>query len=252
MYIFASAALPSGQAMKGDLEHDIIVPQLASGKVYAYRSTEYIKDMGTPERLAQVERDMASGVTRARNLQQKQKAIFLDRDGTINVYKGLVTKPSQLELIAGAAEAIRKINRSEYLAICLTNQPVIARGEVTFAELNAIHARLDTLLGEHGAYLDDLFFCPHHPDRGFPGERSELKIACSCRKPQPGMLLEAAKRYNIDLKQSYMIGDSDRDIGAGQAAGCRTVGVRTGSAAQFKNEAEMVCESLGEAVRQIL
>jgi D-glycero-D-manno-heptose 1,7-bisphosphate phosphatase len=225
LYVFSADSLPSGEAVRRDLEHDIIIRKLNDGKVYAYRSTEYVKDMGTPERLSQVERDIESGMAAARSLRNKQKAIFLDRDGTINVRDGFITKRERLRLIDGAAEAIRRINQSEYLAICVTNQPVIARGDVTFDELNAIHARLDTLLSEQGAYLDDVLFCPHHPDRGFEGERADYKIDCDCRKPKPGLLLRAAKRYNIDLTQSYMIGDSDRDIGAGQAAGCKTIRV---------------------------
>lgn len=223
IYVFSANALPCGEATKRDLEHDIIIPYLGTGKVYAYRSTEYVKDMGTPQRLAQVNADISNGITAARSMRNKQKAIFLDRDGTINILDGFITKPDQIRLIDGAAEAIRRINRSEYLAICVTNQPVIARGDVTFEELNAIHARLDMLLGEQGAYLDDLLFCPHHPDRGFAGERPEYKIDCDCRKPKPGLLLQAAEKYDIDLSQSYMIGDTDRDIGAGQAAGCREV-----------------------------
>jgi D-glycero-D-manno-heptose 1,7-bisphosphate phosphatase len=225
LYVFSANSLRSGEAVKRDLEQDIIIRKLNNGKVYAYHSTEYVKDMGTPERLSQVERDIESGIAAARSLRNKQKTIFLDRDGTINVCDGFVMKREQLRLIDGAAEAIRRINQSEYLAVCVTNQPVIARGDVTFDELNAIHARLDTLLGEQGAYLDDLLFCPHHPDRGFEGERADCKIDCDCRKPKPGLLLQAAKRYNIDLTQSYMIGDSDRDIGAGQAAGCKTIRV---------------------------
>jgi D-glycero-D-manno-heptose 1,7-bisphosphate phosphatase len=243
LYVFSASALPSGAVVKRDLEHDIIIPLLASGKVYAYRSSEYVKDMGTPARLAQVEEDIKSGMAAARSLRKKQKALFLDRDGTINVYSGLITKPSQLELCAGAAEAIAQINRSEYLAICITNQPVIARGDVSLAELEEIHARLDTLLGEQGAYLDDLYFCPHHPDRGFAGERVEYKIECACRKPKPGLLLQAAEHYNIDLSKSYMIGDSDRDIGAGEAAGCQTIKI---------GDPPMFCSSLLEAVNKII
>ena len=220
IYILNAEVLPDGAAVRRNLNRDIIIPQIASGKVFAYRSTEYVKDMGTFARLQQVESDVKSGVDAARSLKNKQKAIFLDRDGTINIFAGLVTNPDQIALVDGVAEAIRKINSSEYLAICITNQPVIARGDVTFEELDAIHARLDTLLGHEGAYLDDLFFCPHHPDKGFDGERAEFKIDCDCRKPKPGLIFRAAQKYNIDLAQSYMIGDSSRDIDAGRAAGC--------------------------------
>ena len=116
----------------------------------------------------------------------------------------------------------RRIDRSGYLAIVVTNQPVIARGEATWEELRRIHCKMETLLGREGAYLDDIFICPHHPDKGFAGERPEYKIDCDCRKPKPGLLLRAARQYNIDLTESWMLGDSERDVLAGRAAGCRT------------------------------
>lgn len=223
IYVLNSSVLPEGAAVKRNLNKDIIIPTIRNGKVFAYRSSEYVKDMGTISRLRQVENDINSGVDVARSLKNMQKAIFLDRDGTINVFDGLIVKPEQIRLVDDAAQAIREINSSEYLAVCVTNQPVIARGDVTFEELDAIHARLDGLLGEQGAYLDDLFFCPHHPDKGFVGERAEFKIECDCRKPKPGLLLRAAQKYNIDLSKSYMIGDTERDVEAGRAAGCTSL-----------------------------
>ena len=105
----------------------------------------------------------------------------------------------------------------------ITNQPVIARGEVTWAQLAEIHRKLETLLGWQGAYVDDIFVCPHHPDKGFRGECPEYKIICDCRKPKPGLLLQAAESYNIDLSESWMVGDSPQDMEAGRAAGCKTV-----------------------------
>ena len=103
----------------------------------------------------------------------------------------------------------------------VTNQPVIARGEVTWSELDEIHNKMETELGKQGAYLDAIYFCPYHPHKGYEGEVVELKIDCDCRKPKPGMLLKAAEDYNIDLKQSFMIGDSDNDVQAGINAGCK-------------------------------
>ncbi len=208
---------------KTDLDRDLLKPSIPDGKIYAYRSPEYVKDMGTPERIREVERDIETGFVRSRNLSQKQKAVFLDRDGTVNKYVGFLRDIDDFELLDGAAEAIRRINRSGYLAIVVTNQPVIARGEVTWEELREIHRKMETLLGQEGAYLDDIFICPHHPDRGFPGERPEYKFDCDCRKPKPGLLLQAAEKYNIDLTASWMLGDSQSDIKAGQAAGCHTV-----------------------------
>ena len=107
------------------------------------------------------------------------------------------------------------------MAIVVTNQPVIARGEVTWDELHEIHRKMETLLGKDGAYIDGIYICPHHPDKGFEGERPEYKFNCDCRKPKPGMLMQAAKDFNIDLSLSYMIGDSDNDMKAGEMGGCR-------------------------------
>jgi D,D-heptose 1,7-bisphosphate phosphatase len=208
---------------KMDLDRDILKPAISSGNIFAYNTPEYIKDMGTPERYRQVSEDMEKGFVKSRNLSKPQKAVFLDRDGTINAVNSFVTSPEKLMLLDGAAEAIRIINQSGYLAIVITNQPVIARGEVTIEELNIIHNKMETELGKSGAFLDDIFFCPHHPDKGFSGERLEYKIDCDCRKPKPGMILQAAAKYNIDLAQSYMVGDSRRDVGAAIAAGCTPV-----------------------------
>ena len=204
---------------KIDLDRDVLKPNIPSGKIFAYDTPEYIKDMGTPDRFYETEKDIESGKVHARNLKNKQKAIFLDRDGTINKMVGFVTKPEQFKLIEGAAEAIKAINKSGYLAIVVTNQPVIARGDCTFEELQTIHDKMETELGKVGAFIDAIYVCPHHTDKGFEGERPEYKCNCDCRKPKPGLLLKAAKDFNIDLSESYMIGDSHRDVEAGENAG---------------------------------
>ena len=206
---------------KVDLDRQILKPLCGTGKMFCYDSPEYVKDMGTPERFHQVEADYKNGVVQAKNLHNKQKAIFLDRDGTINKYVGFLRNIDNFELIEGVSEAIKKINQSGYLAIVVTNQPVIARGEVTWDELHEIHKKMETLLGKDGSYIDGIYICPHHPDKGFEGERPEYKFVCDCRKPKPGLLLKAAKDFNIDLSQSYMIGDSDNDVEAGKNAGCK-------------------------------
>ena len=206
---------------KIDLDRDVLKPNIPSGKIFAYDTPEYIKDMGTPDRFYETEKDIESGKVHARNLKNKQKAIFLDRDGTINKMVGFVTKPEQFELIEGAAEAIKAINKSGYLAIVVTNQPVIARGDCTFEELQTIHDKMETELGKVGAFVDAIYVCPHHTDKGFEGERPEYKCNCDCRKPKPGLLLQAAKDFNIDLSESYMIGDSHRDVEAGEKAGVK-------------------------------
>lgn len=213
---------------KIDLDRDVLKPRVSHGDLFSYESPEYIRDMGTPQRYWQVCEAMKKGIPGLRNLAQPQKAIFLDRDGTINVHKGFLTHWEQIELLPGAARAIERINQSEYLAIIVTNQPVIARGECTWKELMDIHRALQMKLGEQGAYVDDILICPHHPDKGFPGERSEYKIDCECRKPKPGLLMKAAAKYNIDLSRSFMLGDSDSDVAAGIAAGCHSIRIGPG------------------------
>jgi histidinol-phosphate phosphatase family protein len=212
---------------KTDLDRDILKPIIPEGTLYVYDSPEYVRDVGTPDRYRQAERDIQSGVVAAKSLHNKQKAVFLDRDGTINRHVGFLRNIDDFELLPGAADMIRRINKSGYLAIVVTNQPVIARGEVSWEELSEIHNKMETLLGQQGAYVDDIFVCPHHPDKGFAGERAEYKINCSCRKPKPGMLLQAAQKYNVDLRLSWMVGDSKSDMEAGRAAGCQCYCVHT-------------------------
>lgn len=208
---------------KMDLDRDVLKPLISFGELYAYYSPEYVKDMGTPERLKEVEKDIERGKVRSRNLGKKQRAVFLDRDGTINRYVGFLRNEEQLELLPGVASAIRTLNQLGYLVIVVTNQPVIARGETTVEELREIHNKMETLLGQEGAYVDAIYYCPHHPDQGYENEIKELKIICECRKPKPGMLLQAAMDFNIDLSLSWMAGDGERDIQAGKSAGCHTV-----------------------------
>ena len=212
----------NGKPIKVDLDRQLLKPLAGTGKMFCYDSPEYVKDMGTPERYYAVCEDYKAGRVSGKNLKNKQKAVFLDRDGTINKYVGFLRNIDEFELIDGVSDAIKKINASGYLAVVVTNQPVIARGEVSFEELEVIHNKMETLLGKEGAYLDAIYFCPHHPHKGYEGERPELKFDCDCRKPKPGMLLKAALDFNIDLAQSWMIGDGENDVKAGQNAGCRT------------------------------
>ena len=208
---------------KVDLDREVLKPLIPTGELYVYDSPEYVKDMGTPDRFFAVTEDIRSGKVHAKNLSNPQKCVFLDRDGTLNKYVGFLRDIDQLELLPGVAEAVRKINESGYLAIVVTNQPVIARGEVTVAELQEIHNKLETLLGAEGAYVDAIYYCPHHPHKGYEGEVPELKIDCECRKPKAGMLLQAAKDFHIDLAASYMVGDSDNDVQCGINAGCTPI-----------------------------
>lgn len=257
VYVVSPSLLSDLPAVdKFDFEKDVMAPSLKSGRVFAYKSSEYVKDCGTPDRYEAVTHDLESGIVSKKNLSHKQKAVFLDRDGTINVFGDYVRKASDLSLMDDAGEAIGRINASEYLAICVTNQPVVARGEATLEELKNIHNKMEDLLGEQGAYLDDLFFCPHHPDKGHPGEVKELKIDCDCRKPKIGMLLKAKERYNIDLSESYMVGDTGRDVQTGINAGCKTILLTCGDPrpeVRFASaKPDYVCSSLSEAVDIIL
>lgn len=206
---------------KIDLDRDILKPNIKTQRIFVYKTPEYIKDMGTPDRFYETEEDIKSGKVHSRNLSQKQKAVFLDRDGTINKSNGFITKPEDFELLPDVSSAIKKINKSGYLAIVVTNQPVIARGDCTFEQLQEIHNKMETELGKDGAFVDAIYFCPHHTDKGFAGERIEYKFDCNCRKPKPGMILKAAKDFNIDLSKSFMVGDSKNDILSGENAGTK-------------------------------
>ncbi len=217
LFIFCPIILTQIEVgVKSHIEKNILPRCLEAGmNLFGYVSPEYIKDMGTPDRYETVCHDFESGKVARLNIKNPRPAIFLDRDGTINEEINLLYKPEQLKLIDGAAEAIRLINKSEYLAVIVTNQPVIARNLCSIEELEYIHATLETELGKEGAYVNAIYYCPHHPDKGYPEERPEYKIYCDCRKPMPGMLLQAAKDWNIDLSRSVMIGDTTRDMQAG-------------------------------------
>lgn len=240
---------------KYNYEKDIIAPLINDGKVVSYKSSEYAKDMGTPERYRRVQEDYNSGICDAKNLANKQKAIFLDRDGTINEYVGFLRKEEDFRLIPGVSEAIKKINNSGYLAIVVTNQPVIARGEVTEEELEEIHKKMETLLGLDGAYIDDIYYCPHHPDKGFEGEIPELKIECDCRKPKTGMLEKATREHNIDLSSSIMIGDSTLDIKMAENAGMQSILLKTGQKGEdgkYEVSPTLIAEDLNDAINKII
>ncbi len=241
---------------KTDLEKQVLWPLARQGgAVYAYLSPEYIKDVGTPERITAAAGELERGVVAARNLEKKQKCVFLDRDGTVNQYRGLISTPEQLELEPCAAEAIRLLNRSGYLAVVVTNQPVVARGMCSVEDVENIHRKLSTLLGQEGAYLDGIAFCPHHPDKGYPEENPAYKIPCRCRKPDIGMLTACAERFNIDLAQSWMVGDTTVDLQTGLNAGTHTALVLTGEAGRdgkYDVQPQRTGADLLDVVKQII
>ena len=235
-----------------------VLPQVVDDgeRVFAYRSLEYAKDIGTPARIAQAEADLRSGRVERLGLQTSKPAIFVDRDGVLNTEINGVHVPEQLALLDGVGQAVREANRAGIPVICVTNQPDVAKGLLTAQTVDAVHAALDTRLAETGAYLDDLLYCPHHPETGWPNEVVELKIECACRKPRPGMLLQAARSHNLDLSRSWMIGDRYADIAAAHAAGARGALVKTGHAGddktRFAEEADGVFDNLSEAFAHII
>jgi D,D-heptose 1,7-bisphosphate phosphatase len=223
----ARAAFPEEGIV--DFAKDVFPWLLTQGaELRGYVSSEYIKDIGTPDRLDRACAALASGKVQRASLKHPQRAVFLDRDGTLNVPNGHIARPDALEVFDIAPEAVRVLNGTEYRVVMVTNQPVVARGDCTPEGLAHIHAKLETLLGRHGAYLERIYYCPHHPDKGFDGEVAALKIVCDCRKPQPGLLRRAAADLNIALSESWMIGDSAADIQAAAACGVTSVLVRTG------------------------
>jgi len=220
---------------KQDFIKDLIPCLLARGEsVYAYNTTEYLRDMGTVARYELVEHDIETGLMSKMNRNQKRPTIFLDRDGVLNEerdWKG-VTEADELTVLPGAAEAVKLINDAAWLAVVVTNQPQIAKGFTTEAELDRIFAKLETELGFGGAKLDRVYYCPHHPEQGFEGEIPELKIACDCRKPRPGMILRATEELPVDMHQAYLVGDRKADIALAREVGIGAFGVRTGYGCQ--------------------
>jgi histidinol-phosphate phosphatase family protein len=207
-----------------DFGKDVFPAALKNGeRIRAYITPEYITDMGTKDRFARVCKDVESGKVRRLNRKYSRPAIFLDRDGVINENMDNDISFDSFHLLPEVTRAIALVNKSDYLCIVVTNQPMIAKGFITFEELEKIHKKMETLLGQEGAFIDGIFFCPHHPEKGFEGEIPELKIDCVCRKPKTGMFTKAQKDFNIDMSRSWMIGDSETDILAGKNTGCKTI-----------------------------
>ena len=223
--------------------------------LHGYRSPEYIKDAGTPERLKRVENDLRTGVVARSTLAVKRPAIFLDRDGTINEEVAYLTRPEQIKIIPGAAEAIRLLSGAGYRIVVVTNQPVIARGDCTQEQLTRIHDCVEMALSREGAFIDRIYHCPHHPDKGFEGERPELKFDCKCRKPNGGMVRQAVRELNLDLSGSWLIGDRTGDIQTAHNCGVRSVLLRTGIGGRdkrYKATPDYVFDDLLAAARYIV
>lgn len=224
-------------------------------QISAYNSPEYIKDCGTPDRLDGALRDYKSDKIVNARLDIPQKVIFLDRDGTINYDVGHLSNQKDLVLLDGVADAIKLINNSHYRCIVVTNQPVVARGDCSFATVEKIHNIIEMRIGEKGAFIDRFYFCPHHPDSGFENERSELKVFCKCRKPGTGLLDRASVDFNIDFSNSWFIGDTTVDIMTAKNGNLSSVLVQTGAAGmdgKFQVDADYTAPDLLSAVKLIL
>ncbi len=157
-----------------------------------------------------------------------KKAIFLDRDGTIIKFKFPLTQESEVQLLDNAGKAIKIMNDKGYLVIIVSNQPAIAMNYCSKEKVDSIHRYLLGKLAEYGARVDAVYYCPHF-DGEFQGGNKALLHPCSCRKPSPGLIFKASEDFDIDLKKSYMVGDTYKDIGAGNAAGCKSIFVKSGA-----------------------
>lgn len=250
VYIFSNKIF---DYIEKNINQDIgkhILPKIvdSGSSLYAYVTPEYIKDMGTADRFEKVKKDFITGKVARLNKKNKRPCIFLDRDGVINHNMDNNPLTENFELLPDVTKAIKEINKSDYLAVIVTNQPMIAKGFVTFEEVENTHKKMETLLGNEGAFVNAIYYCPHHPEKGFEGEIEELKIDCNCRKPKSGMLLSAAEDLNIDLENSWIVGDSERDLIAGKNVGCKTIFISN----KNSMHADFKASNLYEAVIKIL
>ncbi|MDD5139088.1 MAG: HAD-IIIA family hydrolase [Verrucomicrobiales bacterium] len=238
-----------------DFGKDVFPAMVRAGeKLLGYNSPEFIKDIGTPARYDKISAQFAAGIVQRSSLATPQRAVFLDRDGTLIPDMDCLRNADELELLPGVAGAIHELNLQGWRTVVITNQPVIAKGFCDEAELQKIHNKLESLLGREHAFIDRIYFCPHHPEKGFPGERPELKTECDCRKPKTGMIQKAVAELNIDLKQSWLVGDTTTDLQTAKNAGLKSILVRTGSAGRdgkFDAPPDFVCNDLRQAAQII-
>jgi len=250
-YAFKKKTLvDSAKKIKGnsqiDLDRQLIPDLVNSGFIgKGVRNTGFIQDCGTPERHQYVNLKW----NEIENRSIVRPAIFLDRDGTINKLNGFITKLEQIEVFEDAPPFISLMNKLNFWVIVVTNQPVIARGDVTYEMLDKFHAKIESIIFDGGGIIDDFFFCPHHPDAGFIGELADLKISCKCRKPEIGLVEQACARYPINLKNSWMIGDTWRDCELAKNVGMNFIGIASHDSDEINSN---YVKTLSEAARIIL
>ena len=261
LYVLEKRALANFSAARKpqpgilDFGKDVFPALVRAGEsLLGYNSPEFIKDIGTPARYDKISAQFAAGIVQRSSLATPQRAVFLDRDGTLILDMNCLRSADGLELLPGVSEALHELNLQGWRTVVVTNQPVIAKGFCDEAELQRIHNKMESLLGREHAFIDRIYFCPHHPEKGFPGERPELKIDCDCRKPKTGMIQKAVAELNIDLSQSWLIGDTTTDMQTAKNAGVKSILVRTGSAGRdgkFDAAPDFVCNDLRQAVEII-
>ena len=227
-----------------------ILPKLLKKKckIFAYNTREYVKDVGTPKRIRLVKKQIQTKKFTNGNIDKKLPAIFLDRDGVINKEYHNFKYQDPMNINKGAVSAVKKINNKGYLSVIITNQSAVAKGFITLDKLKNDHKKLEYYFGTKGAYFDRIYFCPYHPEKGFEGENKKYKKKSTWRKPDNGMLLQAIKDLNIDIKKSYMIGDQSVDYYAAKKTGikCLLVGEK------FKMKGSKNYKNLFNAIEAII
>jgi histidinol-phosphate phosphatase family protein len=232
LYVLRREALRpwSGQTNSLDFIKNVMSGMLAAGaNVYAYRSSDYAKDMGTPKRLDQVEADWQAGKITLSYAYRARAAVFLNHDITSNVEKSGLCRPAELELYAGVGEALIALRQAGICLVVLTNQPIGAAGEASECDIAALHRRLEWELGKTGAYVDRIYVCHHQHDPALSGTRAELKVKSDRCKPSTGLIVRACQDLSIDASKSWMVGVQTRDMELARCAGLRSILLQAGA-----------------------
>ena len=215
----ALSYIPEGR--QADFARDIFPDMLEAGELLAgYVTEEYVRDVGTMDRYTEVNNYIIGRI---------KALVFLDRDGVINEEVDLLHKEEQLRLLSGAAEAIKLLNGLDAAVVVVTNQPQVARNLCTEADVVRIHEKLNAMLAGKGAFLDGIYYCPHHPEKNHPeASNPKYRKECECRKPGTGMLEQARRDIGADKVKCFMVGDRTADIQTGKNAKCTAILVETG------------------------
>jgi mannose-1-phosphate guanylyltransferase / phosphomannomutase len=214
--------IPLGK--KHDFSKDFLKGALKNNyRLFSYKTREYCKDLGTPKRFKIVKKDFFLKKHKRYKTINKMKAIFLDRDGVINIDKGPLQYSNPTNFLPCVKDALKILRKLDYLIVMITNQSAIAKGFITIDSLEKSFNKLETSLSKINFYFDGIYYCPHYPVSGYKNENKKYKVFCLCRKPQPGMIFKAAKDLNINLKKSYFIGDTLRDYEAAKAANVKPI-----------------------------